>query len=372
MRILLDYRPALRQRTGVGAYVHETARALAATAEPGESVTLFSASWKDRLAPDVVPPFDVVDRRIPVRLLNLLWHRTGFPAVERLAGGRYDVVQAAHPLLIPSAHAARIITVHDLDFLDHPERTHAEVRRDYGALAATHAGSADQVIVVSAHTAREVETRLGVQRSHITICPLGAPNWKARPAGPPANPCILFLGTLEPRKNLDVLLDAYTRMVETDPATPPLVMAGRVSDAAQPLVDRARSGSLAGRVEIPGYVSDDNRRALYERAVVFVLPSHLEGFGLTAVEAMTVGVPVVAASRGGLMETVGTAGRLIDPDNAEALARTLSDLIASPEQQRQMSEAGRRQAARFTWTETAHRTREAWRLAREHRAARLR
>ncbi len=370
MRILLDYRPALRQRTGVGAYIHETARALAGTSSPDESITLFSASWKDRLAPDAIPPLPVIDRRIPVRLLNLLWHRLEWPAVERVTGRHDDVVQAAHPLLLPSRLAARLVTIYDLDFLDHPERTTAEIRRDYAALAGSHARRADQVVVISKHTAQQVEHRLGVPASHITICPPGAPDWTTPPAPSSKRNCLLFLGTREPRKTLDVLLEAYARLVAADPATPPLVLAGRASEAAADLVRRAQEPPFAGRVELPGYVSDAEKRALFERAIVFVLPSHTEGFGMTAAEAMKAGVPVVVADRGALPETVGDAGARFDPDNAEALASLLHAIIRSPERQQQMIEAGRRQAARFTWTHTANRLRDAWRLAVEHRATR--
>jgi glycosyltransferase involved in cell wall biosynthesis len=370
VRILLDYRPALRQRTGVGAYIHETARALAATRAPGESVVLFSASWKDRLPADVVPPLDTIDRRIPVSVLNFAWHRLGRPAVERLAGHGFDAVQAAHPLLIPTARAAGLVTVHDLDFLDHPERTRAEIRRDYGALITSHLRRADRVVVVSPHTAREVEHRLGVPPSQITICPPGAPDWPARATLPGPDGCILFLGTLEPRKNLDVLLDAYARMLANRPSTPPLVLAGAATPAAAALVARTRLPPLAGHVEVTGYVTDARKAALYARALVFVLPSHTEGFGMTAVEAMKAGVPVVAANRGALPDTVGAAGALVDPDDALALADTLTRIVSSADMQRHMAAAGRTQAARFTWTHTAHRTREAWHLAVEHRRAR--
>jgi glycosyltransferase involved in cell wall biosynthesis len=370
VRILLDYRPALRQRTGVGAYIHETARALAATAPPGESVVLFSASWKDRLAPDAVAPLATVDRRIPVRLLNLTWHRLGWPEVEWITGGRFDVVQAAHPLLVPSRRAARLVTIYDLDFLDHPERTRAEIRRDYAALACSHARRADQVVVISAHTAHGVEHRFGVPPARITICPPGAPDWRPRAAPPSSRGCILFLGTLEPRKNLDVLLEAYSRMVVADPSTPPLVLAGRIGESAASIVQRAQAPPLAGRVELPGYVDEAAKRALFDRALVFVLPSHTEGFGMPVVEAMKAGVPVVVADRGALPETVGDAGTRIDPDDAGRLASVLAGIVGSPERQRQMADAGREQAARFTWTHTASRLREAWALAHAHRAAR--
>lgn len=369
MRILFDYRPALRQRTGVGAYMHETARALAATAPPDESLVLFSSSLKDRLAPDVVAPLDVVDRRIPVRWLNRLWHRLEWPDAERLTGRAWDIVQAAHPLLIPSRHAAQVVTVHDLDFLDHPERTSAEIRRDYPQLAAAHARRADQVIAVSTHTARSVEARLGVPASRITICPPGAPDWTPR-AELPLNGCILFLGTLEPRKNLNVLLDAYTRLLATRADAPRLVLAGRIDPSASAVVARTTEPPLAGRVELPGYVSDADRRRLLDNALVLVLPSHTEGFGIPAVEAMKAGVPVAAADRGALPETVGDAGARFNPDDAAELAHVLGDIVWSRERQQQMADAGLRHVTRFTWRQTAERTREAWRLALEHRAAR--
>ena len=128
VRILLDYRPALRERTGVGEYVHELARALHSSAPAGEALTLFSASWKDRIDAGAVPPgLRAIDRRIPVRALNYAWHRLGWPAVERVTHEHFDVVHAAHPLLLPTREAAGVLTIHDLDFLDHPERTRAEI-----------------------------------------------------------------------------------------------------------------------------------------------------------------------------------------------------------------------------------------------------
>ncbi len=188
MRVLLDYRAALRERSGVGEYTHQLVRALlAAPPRPGVSIdlTVFSSSSKDRLQAD--PELDGaqrVDRQIPVRLLNLAWHRLGWPPVERLAGGRFDVAHSMHPLLMPARDAAQVVTIHDLNFLLHPERTRAEVRRDYPALARSHANRADHVIVVSAFTKHEVSRQLGVPDERISICSPGRPAWEPRPAAP--------------------------------------------------------------------------------------------------------------------------------------------------------------------------------------------
>jgi glycosyltransferase involved in cell wall biosynthesis len=368
VRILLDYRPALRQRTGVGEYVHETATALAASAPASESLVLFSSSWKDRVDRSTAPRLPTIDRRVPVRLLNLAWHRLGWPAVEGLAGPDFDVVHATSPLLIPSRRAARLVTIYDLDFLDAPERTSAEIRRDYPALAATHARRADQVVVISAHTAHDVEHRLGVPVSHISICPPGAPAWPRRAEEPAGDGCLLFVGTLEPRKNLGVLLDAYARLASARAALPPLVLAGRIPPSADGLVRRTQEPPLAGRVLLPGYVSEREKIEWFRRALVFVLPSHAEGFGIAAVEALKVGVPVVAASRGALPEVLGPAARLVDPDDPAGLAVALAALLDDPAERRRLVEVGWRHVERFTWARTAAGMRQAWQLALDHRA----
>lgn len=375
MRILLDYRPALRQRTGVGEYVHELARAIVASsprAQP-ESLTLFSSSWKDRLASDVVPGAAVIDRRLPVQVLNFLWHRVGRPSAEWLTGQSFDVVHSAHPIRLPSRSAAQVVTVHDLDFLEHPERTRDEIRRDYPSLAPPHIRAADAVAVVSKHTAAEVRRLTGVAAEHIFVCPLGRPDWRCRDQEPASAP-LLFFGTVEPRKNVGLLLDAYARLLERrrtqQRPTPRLVLAGGPGLGADALLHQARTPPLADHVDVLGYVSPDDRYGLYASALACIMPSHTEGFGLPALEAMTVGVPVVAANRGALPEVVGDAGLLFPAGDVEALTAALETVIDNPARRTRMREAGLIQSAEFTWAKTAERTREAWHHAVRRRSER--
>lgn len=370
MRILLDYRPALRHRTGVGEYVHELARALAAASPRDEVRTLFSASWSDRLSGAEPPGWATCDRRIPVRALNYAWHRWQWPPVEWLTGSSVDLVHAAHPIRIPSRHAASVVTVHDLDFLRHPERTHAEIRRDYPTLAPAHIREADAVVAVSAHTASEIETLCGRPATDVTIAPLGRPAWHRRPAEP-ATGVVLFLGTLEPRKNVGALLEAYARLLADAPpssTTPRLVLAGGHGPGADAIVARAAAPDLRGQVDVTGYIAPDTREALYRQALVVVMPSHTEGFGLPALEAMTVGVPVVAADRGALPEVLGGAGVLYDPTDETALTNALRRVLATPTLRDTLRDAGWRRAEAFTWATTAARTREAWARAVATRA----
>lgn len=368
MRILLDYRPALRQRTGVGQYVHELARALRAALGEDDRLILFSSSWKDRPAPHPVDGATVVDARIPVRVLNLAWHRLGFPPVEWLAGP-VDIAHSAHPLMMPSRRAVRAVTIHDLDFLDHPERTTAEIRRDYPALTAEHARRAEIVTVVSEHTAKQVEARLGVPRSRIVLCRPGAPRAVLSAFSVTPGP-VLFVGTIEPRKNLPMLFAAYEQVVARRQGAPKLVLAGRqVEQSAHILSDLAARPSLAGRVDYRGYVSDEERQRLYAEASMLVLPSLEEGFGMTAVEAMQAGVPVVVSDRGALPEVAGDAGLVVDPTSAADIAGAIERLLDSADERQRRITAGRVQGARFSWETSAQALIAAYREAIARRRA---
>jgi len=439
VRVLIDYRPALRERTGAGEYTHELVKALLGAYPPGTpgralELTLFSSSWTDRLtATPELAGAATIDRRIPVRALNFAWHRLEWPAAETLAGGAVDVTHSSHPLLLPARAAAQLVTIHDLDFLSHPERTRAEIRRDYPALARDHARRADAIIVPSAFTAGEVERRLGVPRDRIAVCPPGAPDWTPRAAAP-KDGCVLFFGTLEPRKNVGGLLDAYERLLTgpaeagpydhgigeapTGPAeagpyergngdaatgadadvadahvghrfsganasagagaatgagaarVPELVLAGKATADARGWLERIEKPPLKGVVRHIGYVDPADRRALYAGARLLVLPSFDEGFGMPVLEAMSLGVPVVAANRGSLPEVIGDAGPLVNPERPVEIANAIARLLNDEAYASSCTARGLARARTFRWDRTAHRVYETYRQAIERRALR--
>jgi glycosyltransferase involved in cell wall biosynthesis len=368
VRILLDYRPALVQRTGVGEYAHELAAALMSQLGSEDTLTLFSSSWRDRLEEGRVRGAAVADARVPVYLLNFAWHRLGWPPVETLAGP-CDLVHALHPLLIPTRRAAQVVSVHDLYFLDRTEGTAVEVRRDYAALAADHARRADAVIVISKYGAAQAQTRLGVSADRIAICPPGAPPWARRTSSPPDGP-IVFIGSSEPRKNVIGLLAAYESLLREMPDAPPLILAGRPPAPESPITKRLDTPQLKGRARHMGYVSDPERRNLYERASMVVVPSLDEGFGMTALEAMTVGAPVVASNRGALPEVVSDAGLLIDPAANGSLAEGMARMLQDRALAERSVEAGWRRSALFTWSASARDLRRAYDDAVERRRQR--
>ena len=355
MRVVVDYRPALRARTGVGEYVHHLAAAYARQQGPDDSLVLFSSSWKDRLSHVTAPAGTVAaDRRIPVRALNWLWHRHGWPPIEWLTGPA-DVVHAFHPLLIPAQHAAQVVTVHDLHFLSRPEHSVREIRRDYPLLAARHARRADAVVTISHATARLIEVTFSVPKERIFVCPPGAPSWQhlGRAPNVPRDGYILFVGTLDPRKNVGSLLDAYALALERQPRLPPLVIAGSMAPGAEAWATRWAQAPLAGHVDYRGYVADTDREALYAGARLLVLPSLDEGFGLPVLEAMSAGIPVLVSNRGALPEVAGDAGIVVDPDHTDAFAAQLAWLATDNDVASAAATRGLARARTYTWDAAA-------------------
>jgi glycosyltransferase involved in cell wall biosynthesis len=376
VRILVDYRPALRERTGVGEYVHELARALS-DGQAGawnDDITLFTSSWKDRPAPslssDMPASVRIVDIKIPVRALVWSWNRLEWPPVEWFAGA-CDVVHSQSPLLIPSNDAAQVVTVHDLDFLRHPDLMTAEIRRDYPALARTHAARAHAVIVSSQYAAGEVIRELQLDRSLVHVCPSGRPAWaddvRKRRAGSKGKH-ILFMGTLSLRKNVGTLLEAYSRLRSRKNDAPPLILAGHRTPASARWEARCEESPLKGYVEITGYVDTAKRMDLYEKALMLVLPSYEEGFGLPVLEAMACGVPVVISSRGSLPEVAGSAATPIDPDDADGFASEMQAILDGDSSDRVAR--GIAQASTFSWAACAKAARAAYQSAIEVHARR--
>jgi glycosyltransferase involved in cell wall biosynthesis len=377
VRILVDYRPALRERTGVGEYVHELAKALGRQAgdNRNDQITLFTSSWKDRPDPalrsEMPTSVRVVDVKVPVRALVWSWNRLEWPPVEWFAGSS-EIVHSQSPLLIPTSGAAQAVTVHDLDFLRHPEQMTAEIRRDYPALARAHAARAHAVIVSSRYAAGEVTRELHLDPARVHVCPPGRPSWsddvrqrRHADARLAAGGHILFVGTLSLRKNVGTLLEAYAQLREQKPDAPRLVLAGHRTPASARWEARCQQPPLNGHVEITGYVDTARRIELYANAAMLVLPSYEEGFGLPVLEAMACGVPVVVSSRGSLPEVAGPAATPIDPDEAAAFASEMRAILEGDNSGR--IARGLAQAATYDWAACADAARRAYQAAIEAR-----
>ena len=264
------------------------------------------------------------------------------------------------------------MTIHDLDFLRHPEHVEAEMRRDYPVLARSHAARAHAVVVSSRYAAGEVVRELGLPANRVHICSPGTPAWAAqvitRRAAKPGHR-LLFMGTLGLRKNVGTLLEAYARLRARVPDAPALTLAGRSTPDSARWEARAKAPPLAGHVEFTGYVDSARRLDLYAEARMLILPSYEEGFGLPVLEAMACGVPVVVSSRGSLPEVAGDAAQPVDPDDAEGFAVQMHALL-DERTAALAAERGRAQAARYSWSACAQAAQDTYRAAIEVHAHR--
>lgn len=371
MRICLDYRPALREGTGVGTYVLHLLAALARN-YPDDEYTAFSSSWKDRLrAPADSPNVVVSDWPLPVRALDWGWHRWGWPPVERLVG-KQDIAHSPSPMLLPARTARQVVTVHDCYFLHHPEDVFGPVRRDYVPLARKAALRADAVLVPSATTAAEVEELLAVPADKIHVTPLGVdPRFHRCERSEPEEGAelrarfdlhgryLLFVGRREPRKDLGTLLAAVDELAARGVPVQ-LAIVGPEAPGWQKTWSDA-SPRARDRCRLLPHLPAGRLAHLYAGAAAAVIPSRWEGFGLTALEAMAAGTPVIAARVGALPEVLSDAPVWVPPGDAHSLAEGSRRILEDPAFAEEHRRRGMAHAGHFRWEKTAELTHSIYR-----------
>ncbi len=273
-----------------------------------------------------------------------------------------------------AAHCPTVITVHDLSFLRFPDafRPFHRTYLTWATKASTR--RARRIIAVSESTRQDVIAYCNVAPDKVVVIPNGvtevftpAPETEvqaqAQRLGLPDR-FILYLGTLEPRKNLVRLLDAYAllrRMRGHAGDTPPLVLAGGKGWYYDEIMTRVGELGLEDVVIFPGYVPQEDLPWYYRAASLFVYPSMFEGFGLPVLEAMACGTPVITTTASSLPEVAGEAACLIEPTDIEGLAAAMNRRLDDPELIAAMRAAGIRQAARFSWDHTATATADLYR-----------
>lgn len=266
---------------------------------------------------------------------------------------------------IPPQRGARqhILTIHDLHYLHYPQFMTRESLRYYRDQIRWAVQRATHILVSSQSTARDLMTLLDVPRERVTVHPLGV-NTAFRPQPVEAiravrarwelpQEYLLFVGTFEPRKNITGLLHAYHRLRSDWTDTPPLVLVGRrgwLYEEIFATAEQLRLGKALVWVENAPF---EDLPAIYSGARLLALPSHYEGFGLTALEAMACGTPPIVSSRGSLPEVVGEAGLLIEPDDVGALAEAMRRLLQDNALHAELRQKGLARAATFTWRRTA-------------------
>ncbi len=296
-------------------------------------------------------------------LHRILWEQTAWATAARRAG--VDLLHGlAFSLPIASSLPA-VVTFFDMSFLLFP-RYHPAGRRLYLRwITGRAARKAQAVIAISASTKRDIVRLLGIEEGKIEVIPLAAGE-AFRPLSQEGrerfrwdrglNPYIYYQGTIEPRKNVVTLIQAYGQLRMEGYRGHDLVIGGAPGwdhDEAWMAVQRL---GLRKQVHFLGYVTPEESPWWYGAADVFVYPSEYEGFGLPPLEAMSCGTPVVVADSSSLPEVVGDAGVLVPPRDADALAQAIAELIENPGLRASLADRGLERARSFTWKATARAT----------------
>jgi glycosyltransferase involved in cell wall biosynthesis len=342
MRIVVDVSPLSHRRTGVGNYIRGSLAGIAeASAGRHELVAFAPASPRGRREIEASLSGIPLERRLPVlpaaHAVRTAWSRIGAPPVERVVGP-LDVFHFGDWMYPPQRSGLRSTMVHDLVPLHFPQWVPRATERMHGAKYRHTAGSCDVVIVNAAFTAEDVAGTLGVPHERIHVAHPGvdaafSPEGERLELG---RPYALTVATLEPRKNLGTLVDAYRRLDSGDLS---LAVAGAAGWGEQPQLD------VPGLVRL-GYTASEQLPRLYRGASVFVFPSRFEGFGMPVLEAMACGVPCVVSSHPSLDEACGDAAVRVDPEDPDAIAGGIGDALARRDA---LVPRGLAHARRFTW-----------------------
>lgn len=369
MRIGLDGLPLTRPKTGVGHYTFELARALALLA-PADEFQLVSplpyappGTGREQGFP---PNLQAV--RAEVRGVRKHWWTIGLPSYIRqnplalFHGTNYDV-----PLF---GGSRTVLTIHDLSFYIHPETLQSRSVRRARYRLPIMARRATIIVTPTKAVRLEVCERLRVKPERV-VAVHHAPRPCFRPLPPNHtietrrrlgidDDFLLFVGTIEPRKNLLTLIRAFESVLKETNLRPQLVIAGQKGWLTNELFDYVKKNDFGNCLRLTGYLSDEDLCALYSSCRAFIYPSIYEGFGLPPLEAMACGAPVISSRIPSITEVLGTAAHLVSPTDVDALSKSIIELWENSHERKRLSEAGQARAAQFSWERTARLTRDVY------------
>ena len=364
MHVGIDVSPLTLHPTGVGIYTRSLLRHLMAL----EQECVFSGLSSGLAEMDEEALRTLAHHRhlhVPTRGVYRTWSLFGRPRADRLLGG-VDLYHATNYFLPPVQRGGGVLTIYDLAFLRRPELCSPRIVGPFSRSVRRFATQADAVLTCSEATKRDLIELCGLGEEKITVA-YGAVEEGFQPRDREEakhflaerhgleTPFVLFVSTIEPRKNVEGLVSAFASIAGDIPHT--LVLAGGTGWNAEGVDERIESLDLRDRVRRLGYIGSRTELPfLYSAADAFVFPSFYEGFGLPVLEAMACGCPVVVSNTSSLPEVAGEAGFYVNPEDIEAMASVLREVLTDEGLRAEAREKGLAQAQRFSWEETARTT----------------
>jgi len=374
MRIGFDVSPITPQRTGVGNYCLNLLRRLVSLA-PDRSFTGLSSGSVQVALGSLANQMDGRHIRIPTRLLYASWSHFRGPKIESLIPG-VDVYHATNFFLPPSSTVARVLTLHDLAFLVHPELCNPRIVGPFSnpARLGRFVREADAILTYSESTRRDAVQYLDADAAKITVAPI-ASDEAFVPVSPEAarqrlrayginGPYFLFVGAIEPRKNVANVVRAFSALARDTQHC--LALVGPDGWKSEDTFRLIASLGLEKRVVRPGFVPQEDLPSFYSAAESLLFPTRYEGFGLPIIEAMACGCPIVTSDNSSVREVAGGSALYADCDDVDGIAAAARALLEHPAKRDSLTRVGLERARLFSWDACARKTFEVYqRLAQE-------
>jgi glycosyltransferase involved in cell wall biosynthesis len=368
MRIAIDYSAAVNQRAGIGRLVRNQVLALAEVDRDNDYRLVYARPNRGS-TPQFPTAHNFARKEVGLgeRWLTILWHRAKLPVPADWLSGPVDLYHSPDFVLPPLRRARGILTVHDLAFLMRPDCADQRLRAYLEEVVPRSVRRADFIIADSENTRNDLVVLLGVKPEQVAVVPGGVEQRFKRVTDPEQlqrartrigvgdAPFVLAIGVIEPRKNLNRLMDAFRQLKERGsvPANLKLVLAGGKGWLYDDIFEHQAESPVRDDILLPGFVSDDLLPAIYSTAEALAFPSLYEGFGLPILEAMACGTPVVASRASCLPEVAEGAAVLVDPNNVDGLATALERVLLDGEAREELIQKGLQRASQYTWQRAA-------------------
>lgn len=349
VRVAIDVTPLAGDQTGIGLFVRELMRFCNGVDDLEVVGLAMTARGRDEISQQLgagVP----LSRPAPARLLRELWQRCALPPVEVLSGP-VEVVHGTNYVVPPARNAATLVSVHDLSAWHSDDLVHTS-SRIYPQLVRRALDRGSHIHAISQFVADEICEELRVAPERVHVVHLAAPR---HTAGDPeagrsllgGRPYLLSIGTIEPRKDFPLVIEALANLASSEPELC-LAVAGGEGWGTDDFDAAVRKFGLEDRVVKLGYVSDSQKADLLAGAEVLVSAARYEGFGLVPIEAMAAQTPVVAAAGGAVPEVCGDAAQLVPVQDVEALTEAISLVLTNSEHRSGLVAAGLTRCQSFT------------------------
>ena len=365
-RIGIDVTAAVSQGGGIGRYTRELVKALIREDDNSYYVLFSGKAPKRPLLVDPIPEASNVEYRefwLNAKWLYRLWYRFRLPISVQWLTGDIDIYHSPDFVLPPTGNIPSVLTIHDLSFVHYPEAFTGALLNYLNKVVPSSVARASHVLADSLSTKNDLVELWGVPKEKISVIYSGVGS-SFRPVTEKDEirrvrqkyelgdmPFIFSVGTLQPRKNYEMLIRAFKPIFET--TSYQLVIAGGFGWKHEQILEEVSRLGLTQRVKLIGFVDDQDLPVLYSDASLFAFPSLYEGFGIPLLEAMSCGVPVISSNTSSLPEVAGDAALLLPPNDEELWSKNLRQILEDSTRRTRMVAAGFLQARKYSWRNAA-------------------